>query len=582
MVDPLRAPFLGGASHRRGRSGSGATFALLVTAAAGCAVLAVTLAPLQWGGAHLAEAPVPEGSWLLDWGRGVLPPSAEQAAQLRGLRAAAAGTAGLVALLALLSLLGLWLQRLRLRRHEDRVHWALGARRLQLVARVVGERWRWGVAGVAASVFLAAGLPVALTRSFPGEAIVPPPVGALLILGTALGVLLLRGESRAGEAAARPRVHPFRRLAASPGLVAAVGFAVLSGVSLLSRHGPLGGNAPTPEGTRVAAVDFAGIPAPDRAVVVVAWLEALRPRGLALGVASAGAARGTGHRARVWVDCGRCSEGGLPLPVRTVQAEVHAVAPDTFADLGIEVVQGRDFDRRESRGPLSGAIVSSSLAARHFESGAAVGRRIRFGDGDWVTVVGIVSDRADAGDHTAYAVYLPVAQALPAALELLASSPDALEAGLATLPPGAAGSAPLPMDRVFAVHGWFTTVLRALGLLALVLVAFGVWLGARNEARATLFEVSVRRAVGARRRHLVAAFARRSVLHLALVLTGGTWISLFLSAGLDRAYGAIPPLDPRVLLWAGLPVAAAFLLGSLPPFLAALRTPPAVGLESGE
>jgi hypothetical protein len=99
------------------------------------------------------------------------------------------------------------------------------------------------------------------------------------------------------------------------------------------------------------------------------------------------------------------------------------------------------------------------------------------------------------------------------------------------------------------------------------------WVAASNEADATWFEVGLRRAVGARqvdlRRHYVGWLARR----LALVTLGGAWLSLFLGAGLSKAYGAIPQVDGPVLAVATTCVALMYCVGSFPSFRRAYRAP---------
>lgn len=578
MSESLWTSFRFGSSVRRGRHANGGVFALLATTLAAGLILAATLVPLESGGSTLVETPVPGDAWGMDLGRQNLPPAVEQARQVRALRAAAAGTAGMVSLLAVLTLAGLLRQRLRLRRGEDFVHWAVGARRRQLVARVAGEGWPWiAASGLGAGALLLTVGPL-LTATFPGEARVPPPVGSLLILGTALAVVLVRGEARAGERAARPRQDPFRRLASSPGAVAAVGFAILTGVMLLDRYGPDAGTPPVPRETVVAQVRT-GTDADGRtSIPAAAWLGGRT----GVGVASAGTVRGTGHRARVWVDCGRCSEGGLPLPLRTVAAEVFAVAPDTFSHLGLALLGGRDFLAGDGRDAPPAAIVSRALAARHFEGGEAIGRGVRFGDGGWITVVGVVDDRPDNRDHTEYAVYLPLAVAAPPWVEVVGPGREVVQAALGAAPGGAGQPTSRTVAEVFAVHGWFGGVMDILGLACLGLVVLGVWLGARNEAQATVFQVALRKAVGARPRHLVREFAATAWKRLLASVGVGAWLSLFLSAGLNKAYGSVPAMDLSAWALAALPVAVALILGSLPPFLRALRTHPVEGLARAE
>lgn len=574
--DPLREAFHAGARDQRGPHAVLPLLTGLVLAGVACLVLLGVMVAGEGSGVTLVESPVPTGSWAIGWDDDVRLPSAEQAGQLSSLRGVAGGSAALIAILSLMIAVGSWRQRLRLRRAEDRVHWAAGARRAQLAARLVGEGWRWGSVGAAVSIGAACLLPLGMERTFPGAAEVPPGLATALIVTTVVAVTLLRWESRAGERAARTSIRS-RPLASSPTAVATIGFAVLTGVGLLSGHAPGGARNDGAEERLVARASLGAIPPELRAGAVAEWVGRT-----SLGVASAGATRGAGHVAEVWVECGECYEGGLPLPIRAVRAEVHAVAADTFPYLGLELAGGRDFDDRTDRGAPDVAIVSGAMAARHFERGDAIGRRIRIGDTDWLTVVGVVGNAPDVRDHTELAVYVPLTQAVPSEIEAIGLSREVVDAWIEGAPKGVVPGVPTTMAGVFAMHGWFARLLGLLGALAYLLVLVGVWLGSRNESRATAFELALRRAVGARRRDLLSYFATSSGRRLTIALGVGAWLSLFLGAGLNEAYGSIPQIDWWVWLRSGALVAAAYLLGAWPPFVRAARTPPAVGLGAAE
>ena len=76
-------------------------------------------------------------------GRAADPTVATMPPQVRALRCVAGGAAALVSALCLLIVSGLWRQRLLLRKAEFFVHWAVGARRVQFVARLLGEGRAW-------------------------------------------------------------------------------------------------------------------------------------------------------------------------------------------------------------------------------------------------------------------------------------------------------------------------------------------------------------------------------------------------------------------------------------------------------
>jgi hypothetical protein len=307
-----------------------------------------------------------------------------------------------------------------------------------------------------------------------------------------------------------------------------------------------------------------------RGEVVSDWTASARAGGEEVGFASAGATRGAGRRDFATVECGRCFEGLMPMPLKIVSPEVFAVAPDTFAHLGMTVTSGRDFDDTVDRGALSTAIVSRALAARHFEDGNPIGRRLRVAESGWLNIVGVV----DGSDG--YAVYLPLAQARPSDIEVLGSS---LRAAVDGAPVGVVIGEPRTMAEVFAAHRWFERWLSAMGAAALVLLGAGLWISAANEARATGTEIAVRRAVGATRssfwRFYVAFAGRR----LGFAWVVGAWLSLFLGAGQQAASSIIPQVDWRIWCGAAAWVSGMYVLGSLRPMLRAASGPLLSGLE---
>jgi hypothetical protein len=582
--DPLREAFRLGASHPGARPPFWTTVALLGTAAAACAVVVTTLVDVAAGfGARLFEPPVPTGDWLLEWSPRAAPPSAEQQRQVLALSRVGAGVGALVTILSATLLVGLWRQRLRLGENEYSLHRSLGARRAQRAARLAGEAAPWAAAATLVSLALAALIPFAVALTFPGEVRLSPLAGASLILLTALGALVLSLEVRAGgRGAARGSAGALVQapLSSSPGAIIALGFAALSGVGLLARHAPHVSAGTRTEGAlAVVHASLAGVPAERRGGVAAAWLAEARARGLMAGLASTGTVRGTGFLEMVLTDCGNCSEGGLPLPIHVVRAEVFALAPDTFAHVGLSLVEGRDFGAEADAEGAGVAIVSRSLAGRHFERGRGIGRAIRVGGSEWMTVIGIVSDRADSGATRDYSVYLPISRAAPSEVEIVvAGAAPSLDPIRESAPPGVRLGPVRSPAEIFAAHAWFRRLIAALGGGALALVFLGTWIAGADESRALGYEIALRKAVGATPRQLrgfVAAAGARQLLGGMLV---GAWLSLFAGAGLTKAYGAIPQVDFTVWLWTAALAASGFIVGSLPHLRRALRAAPVADL----
>ncbi len=90
-------------------------------------------------------------------------------------------------------------------------------------------------------------------------------------------------------------------------------------------------------------------------------------------------------------------------------ANFRLVSPGLLTALGIPIVEGRAFEDSDRAGARPVAVVSRSLARRHWPGASALGRRIGMPGGASREIVGIAADVADAGE-VADAWYVPYAQ----------------------------------------------------------------------------------------------------------------------------------------------------------------------------
>jgi hypothetical protein len=570
-MDPLRPAYHLGAAERGRGSRTWIAIVLMVVACAASCSLAAIMAGMPILSGNLLEAPVADGAWAFGWSGRVAPPAAAQAEQVRALRSVAAGASALVAVLSLLTLFGLWRQRLFIRWNEYFVHWAVGARRMQIAARLAGEARNWMAAALGLTL-LATGIGVAvIDRAFPNAAPLGANLAAAVIVLTALTVVVVRWETRAGRESTEPVRDRVWEMLASPAMIGAVGFAAISGAGLLALHAPDDSDRSSSlQGTMVAA-SLAELPPSSRSEAILTWTEQANG---GVGFASGGAARATGRVDLATVECGDCWESLMPAPLKIVSAEVHAVAPDTFTHLGVSVTRGRDFDNAIDRASPSVAIVSAALARRHFEDGEPLGRRLRVGESSWLTVVGIVSDRSDVRNHQDYAIYVPLAQAAPEDIEIFVDGPpSSLEAILDAAPVGTSLGSPMSRVQVFTAHLWFRRLLAFIGWTTMALVLVGLFTSAANEAGAARYEVAVRRAVGATRRSFWFFYLSFAGKRLGFALILGAWLSLFLGAGLTLAYPDVPQVDWSVWAGAAAWIGVLYIGGSFGPVMRAARGP---------
>jgi len=286
---------------------------------------------------------------------------------------------------------------------------------------------------------------------------------------------------------------------------------------------------------------------------------------------------------------------GAGAPVEEWPTAIRgSIAPGYFEAMGIRLVAGRDF------GPMDGpdaprvAIVSRSLAERHWSGDVPIGETVLLrGVDEPVTIVGVVEDVRHEGivEASRPQLYLPVTQSpaqrrfLVVAVEAGASVTlaRAVRDAIAAVDPNVPAT-PRPMSEIVRENDFQwrigSVVLGAFGGVAILLAALGLYgLMAYNVARRHR-EMGIRMALGA-----TAAQLRRLVIGEGVRLTGvGLAIGVVLSLGVARLissmlYG-VRPSDPLTLLVVSVILAAVGAIASYLPSIRATRVDPQVTLRT--
>ncbi len=178
-------------------------------------------------------------------------------------------------------------------------------------------------------------------------------------------------------------------------------------------------------------------------------------------------------------------------------ANYRAIAPGYFRTLRIPLLAGRDVDAHDGAASTPVALISQTLARRHFPDASPIGRRLEIDDRPWRTVeiVGVVGDVKHTGldaEPTAD-VYVPYAQTPPDVSVWLANifcvavrtrgAPDllipAVQREIRALDRDVATSAARPMEDAFASslaeRRFHTRLLEIFGAAALALALAGIY-----------------------------------------------------------------------------------------------------------
>lgn len=570
--------------------------AALLVAAAGAGLLAAL--PVTRLAARLGAPPARAAD--LGLGRGGLAagPAAVRAAALAHLFGLLVIVAVGVVCVAALSLLAIAFARNRERRHEFAVRRAVGASRRLIFAAVLLE------ASVIAALALGWGggggavLARAAQRAWTGP-IGPGSLTPSWLLGCGVTALLLVGvllpvASTRRRSLVAPRSSRALELVV-PTLQLGLSLTVLAAAALLTRQAAhVSGRVPTRAGPgELYRITLRSGGPSRRAAEYTALLRDLvtRPGVQAASLTSPGAMLGLGQDDGVITDCGRCVWGLVIVRFQPVYVATHLVSADTFRTMGLRVTAGRSIGSTDGWNAEPVAVVSQSLANDHFQNRQAVGRRIQVGHAParWYRVVGVVADQLPAGFggglQPSYAVYLSVLQHPVSAVDLLVRGPrvSVFTRGVArevrdVLAPAhpritrvseaqvlAAEAAPIRwFGRLFGLEGWVMLVVATIGTF----VVLRLWVTSLRH------ELGVRRAVGARRRHLYGVVGSRAV---GIALGGvaiGCWCGGLLWGTLTASVAGLPAWDTGIAARFGALLALAALLGAaLPVWRAAHSTP---------
>jgi putative ABC transport system permease protein len=251
---------------------------------------------------------------------------------------------------------------------------------------------------------------------------------------------------------------------------------------------------------------------------------------------------------------------GDPLPPSgtTSFIDYNRIEPEYFRFMGIKLTEGSTItDTSKAAGQV---VVNAGFAKKYWPQGSALGHRLRVvynGQGDWKTIVGVVSNALTSGlmgDASRPMMYLPSTDSnQPAVLVRVAPNADPIPS-LRTLVAQADPRLPSAtvidienvMQRSIARPRFTMTLLVTFTALALVLAAVGLYGVMAYAVAQQTREIGIRIALGATRSTIASSVLRRGVLMAAagavVGAVGARWASKLLESML-YGVGRTDPLS---------------------------------------
>jgi ABC-type antimicrobial peptide transport system permease subunit len=286
-------------------------------------------------------------------------------------------------------------------------------------------------------------------------------------------------------------------------------------------------------------------------------------------------------------------EGYEPRRGEDLAFQSNIVGSEYFHTLRISLLSGRPFEDQDDETAAPVIIVNNTLAERFWSrAGHAIGRRIRVGDGEWRTIIGVAADvkylRINESPRSYF--YLPFLQAYRSSMSLHTRglmAADALVnqalADIAKLDPDLPILFARPLaDRMRASLSIFeltATMLFVFGVAGMALAAMGTYGLVSYTVRQSTHEIGIRMALGATGLAVVRRFLGRGLRLGAIGVGLGIIVALALSRLLGSVLFGVSATDAISFARALVIVLAGVIVATIIPAWRASRVDPLTALR---
>jgi len=273
-------------------------------------------------------------------------------------------------------------------------------------------------------------------------------------------------------------------------------------------------------------------------------------------------------------------------PVDSTQVvSFNFVGPRFFETLGIPLVAGRDVQRSDDARSPPVAVVSQSLAARYFAGRSPVGGRLQLGN-VVAEIVGVARDVPYAGvrQERELVVYRPYAQDLQTGVPgnyvihtdlspgvVTGMVRQALHEVAPTVPAGAMTTLDAQFDGNIATERLLAGIAGFFGMMAVLLVAVGVYGHLASSVAQRSREYALRLALGATRGRMARLILADALLPVSLGITIGVPLAYSSARIAQGVLFGVTSHDPLTYLISALVLRVVALIAAAMPARRAVR-----------
>jgi len=287
-------------------------------------------------------------------------------------------------------------------------------------------------------------------------------------------------------------------------------------------------------------------------------------------------------------------EGYVPRENEEIVINYSTVGPKYFATMGIPIREGREYNDTDTLQSPRTLVINEAMARRYWPQGNALGGKIRLGP-NLAEVIGVVADSkySSINERPLPQLFFPMSRSETSTLRLfvktsgdpgpkVADVRNAIRGIDANLPVYDARTLTEHMQVAVFAQRMAANLLGAMGVLALLLAAIGLYGVMAYAVSQRTQELGIRLALGASPGSLLSMVVRQGMTLTVIGLAIGLTLALgaFGSIGAVRTLlPGISPLDPITFVAVPVVLGMIALLASWIPGRRAGRVDPLVALR---